>query len=369
MEPCGLTAGVPFKDKPSQPSGQRPVGRINPKMKKIVFCLFFILFLILPLEITSRAYWTMTQHVSFLFPEAMYLFYPALKTVQTTKITKDDGYYDILFLGGSVLYDAGTWERAVALLQEKLKSKTTLPIRIHNVARPSHSSRDSLFKYRFLKDKSFDLIILYDSINEVRANNCPPQMYKNDYSHYSWYAKLNFFEHYHFFKIFTLPYTIYSLSIDIKERLGWIPFVPTDIPKDEWVQYGNKIKSATAFEQNLDKILNVAQQRHERVLMASFAFHVPRDYTYFKFKTKQLDYAAHSFYIEIWGKPENVIAGIITHNAMMAKLAAKHPEIIFLDEYPNIPKGKLYFNDICHLTEAGNEKLLTDFAEAVTRAP
>ena len=334
-------------------------------MKKVIFTLIFIVFLLLPLEIASRAYWAITKQVSFFAPEAMDLFYPALKEVSKKKITKDDGYYDILFLGGSVLYDAGNWKGALPLLQEKLKDKTNLPIRIHNIARPSHSSRDSLFKYRYLKDKHFDLVVIYDSINEVRANNCPPEMFRSDYSHYSWYAKLNFFEHYPFFKIFTLPYTVYSLNIDILEKMGRIHFVPTDIPNEDWVKYGDKIKSAVAFKNNLEEILSIAKQRGEPVLMASFAFHVPKDYTYLKFKMKQLDYAAHTFYIEIWGKPINVMMGIIVHNDVMKKLAAQHPEIMFLNEYPNIPKSKIYFNDICHLTDAGNEKLLSDFAQTI----
>lgn len=334
-------------------------------IKKLAFTLIFIVLLLLPLEIASRAYWAVSKNVSFFAPEAMYLFYPALKEVHNTKITKNDGTYDVLFLGGSVLYDSGTWKHAIPLLQEKLKSKTSLPIRIHNVARPSHSSRDSMFKYHFLKDKHFDLVVIYDSINEVRANNCPPEMFKKDYSHYSWYRKLNFFEHYSSFKIFTLPYTIYSLTTDIKEKFGLIKFVPTDIPHEEWVKYGRDIKSAVSFESNLDDILTTAQKRDETVLMATLAFHVPPDYNYFKFMTKQLDYASHAFYMEVWGKAENVIIGIVTHNNVMKKLAAKHPEIIFLDEYPNIPKNKIYFNDICHLTDAGNEKLLSDFADRV----
>ena len=332
-------------------------------MKKIIFVLLFICLLFLPLEIASRAYWSIKNQLSFLNPQAMYLFYPALKTVHKTKLTSTDGYYDILFLGGSVLYDAGTWDKAIPLLQEKLKNITTLPIRIHNVARPSHSSRDSLFKYRFLADKHFDLVIIYDSINEVRANNCPPEMFKSDYSHYSWYRKLNFFQNYHFFSFCTLPYTIYSLIIDIEEKRGRIHFVPTDIPNEDWVKYGRDIKSAVSFESNLNEILNLAKKRKEPVLMASFAFYVPQDYNYFK--SKQLDYNEHKFYIEVWGKPEHVILGTLRHNAVMHKLSAQHPEITFLDEYSQMPKGKKYYNDICHLTAAGNEKLLNDFADAI----
>ncbi len=334
-------------------------------MKKIIFTFIFILLLILPLEISSRIYWMVKNDLSFFAPEAMYLFYPALKPVHETKITADDGYYDILLLGGSVLYDAGKWDKALLLLQERLQSLTKLPIRIHNVARPSHSTRDSVFKYRFLNDKHFDLIILYHAINEVRANNCPPKMFRADYSHYSWYRKLNFFEHYPCFKFCTLPYTLFSLIIDIQEKKGLIHFVPTDIPNENWVQYGRTIKSAESFKDNLNTIINIANKKQEPIVLSSFAFHVPRDYSYLKFKTKQLDYAAHTFSIDIWGSPENVIRGIITHNIAIHQLAAEHPEVLFLDENAKMPKSKIYFNDICHLTKVGNEHLLNDFAKAV----
>lgn len=334
-------------------------------MKKTIFTFIFIILLILPLEISSRIYWMTKNDLSFFTPEAMYLFYPALKPVHEAKITTDDDYYDILLLGGSVLYDAGNWNKALPLLQEQLKPLTNLPLRIHNVARPSHSSRDSLFKYRFLNDKHFDLIIIYHAINEVRANNCPPNIFQTDYSHYSWYRKLNFFSHYHYFKFFTLPYTFFSLATDIQEKSGLIHFVPTDIPNENWVEYGKTIKSAESFKNNIENILNHANRKQELILLSSFAFHVPRDYSYLKFKTKQLDYAAHTFSIDIWGDPENVMRGIITHNKVIDKLADDHPEILFIDENAKIPKSKIYFNDICHLTEAGNEQLLNDFAQAV----
>jgi len=118
------------------------------------------------------------------------------------------------------------------------------------------------------------------------------------------------------------------------------PFCAEDIPNEDWVKYGKDIKSAASFERNLEEILNLAQKRQEPVLMSTFAFYVPRDYSYFKFRTHQLDYGEHTFYIEVWGKPEHVILGTLTHNAVMRKLAAKHPEIMFLDEYPRIPTGK-----------------------------
>lgn len=334
-------------------------------MKKVTFTFLFIILLFLPLEIASRAYWSVKNGLSFFAPCAMHIFYPALKAVEETKITKDDGYYDILFLGGSVLYDAGKWEKASALLQEKLKPKTLLPIRVHNVARPSHSSRDSLFKYRFLSEKHFDQIVIYDSINEVRANNCPPLMFRKDYSHYSWYQKLNFFEHYPFFKFFTLPYTVFSLITDIQEKNGLVEFVPTDIPNENWVQYGNFIQSAQSFENNISQIIALAKKRKEPVLIATFAFYVPGDYTYFKFKTKRLDYNAHLFAIEIWGKPVNVISGILTHNQALRKLAKNNPQAILLDEFTKMPGGKKFYNDICHLTDAGNEILLSDIALAL----
>lgn len=341
------------------------------RQKIAVFSCFYMLILVFGLELASRAYWSATKKLSFFAPEAMELFYPWIRETRGTPITKGDGYFDILFLGGSVLYDVGDWEKAVPLLQERLGDKIKSKIRIHNLARPSHSSLDSLFKYRSLSDKHFDLVVIYESINEVRANNCPPEIFRDDYSHYSWYHKLNFFERHGAFKFFTLPYTLYSLSADIRQKLKPAQFVPTDIPNEDWGKYGKTIRTAKPFQRNLESIINLAKRRQEPVLLMTFTFYVPKDYSYGKFKLRRLDYTygEHSFPIEVWGKPEHVIRGALVHNTVIKNLAAQHREIMLLDELSLMPQNGAFFQDICHLTDQGIEKFLNDVAETLKNNP
>jgi hypothetical protein len=72
------------------------------------------------------------------------------------------------------------------LLDEKLNYRASRTACIHNASHPAHTSLDSLYKYRELQDKSFDLVIIYHGINKTRANNCPPHVFQADYSHYAW---------------------------------------------------------------------------------------------------------------------------------------------------------------------------------------
>src|SRR5258707_744797 len=52
------------------------------------------------------------------------------------------------------------------------------------------SSRDSLIKYLQLGDDQFELVIVYDGINDVRMNCCPREQFRDDYSHCSWYYEI-----------------------------------------------------------------------------------------------------------------------------------------------------------------------------------
>jgi hypothetical protein len=67
-------------------------------------------------------------------------------------------------------------------------------VRVHLAAAGAQTSRDSYLKYRWLSSKRFDLVVLYDGINEACANNCPPNVFRADYSHYAWYRFLNDFD-------------------------------------------------------------------------------------------------------------------------------------------------------------------------------
>ena len=189
--------------------------------------------------------------------KVIYLFYPELKIVDR----KESGTFDILLLGSSVLNrDFGDIEDI--LFQEFLKKKY---VKIYNLSVRAHTLLDAYYKYQFLLDRKFNLVILYEGINEVRANNCPDVCFKDDYSHYYWYKCLNAYDRHKEIRYILFPYYLHYNCIMAAERLGILVVIPGYDPKKEWVKYGKHIKTAVSFRRNIENILKIAGQKNERV--------------------------------------------------------------------------------------------------------
>ncbi len=339
-----------------------------PRRKAIIFLPLYLLFLFIVFEASSRLIWAVTFGVPFFSPQKMYyVFYPELKRVEKRAIPANNGQIDILLLGGSVLNP--NFGNIAAILEERLAYETKKPVRIYNLAKSAHSSADSYYKYGRLMDKHFDLVIFYHGINEVRVNNVPPSMFKPDYSHYSWYKQIVLLEkNDDIIRFTTLPFTLNLLLMQAQEGLGLSNSVPKHWPKPSWVEYGRSIKSAKSFEDNLKKILAIAASKREKVLLMTFAYYVPADYTKEKFDDKKLDYTIHGAPIEKWGKPENVVAGISAHNQVIRAVAKDYKNTYFVDQNELMPKRGDYFNDICHFTYKGSEKFVDNIFDVVLRA-
>jgi hypothetical protein len=183
-------------------------------------------------EIASRVYWRYVMHASFWHPDrVLYAFYPELVEVSRARPSRDDGYEDILLLGGSALHkDWGEVEQALA---ERLAFAGHRRVRVHNLAREAHTSRDSLLKYAALSKARFDLVIYYHAINEARANNVPPQLFREDYGHYSWYQTVNALAPYQGRARFALPMTARLLVSSARMTLQRDSFVPTGWPRQD----------------------------------------------------------------------------------------------------------------------------------------
>ncbi|MBM4266291.1 MAG: hypothetical protein FJ144_06735 [Deltaproteobacteria bacterium] len=157
-------------------------------MERAVGWAAYLAFCFLLLEAVARGYWTVTHGTGFLASPsrvAHEVFYPELRAAGDTS---DPEVRTLLLLGASALHpEFGNVE---ARLRRELEAGGK-PVRIVNLAVPAQSSRDSYLKYRFLEDRRFDLVIVYHGINEVRANNVPPGLFRKDYSHYSWYERVN----------------------------------------------------------------------------------------------------------------------------------------------------------------------------------
>ncbi len=285
----------------------------------ILLCNFFFIFI--SLEISSRIYWFIKYDIPFFHTEKiMYRYYPELRNIQERSNDKDDSSFNILLLGGSVLhYYYGNIER---ILLEKLTYETRRRITISNASGIAHTSLDSYYKYKYLSDKQFDLVIFYHGINETRANNISSSLFKQDYSHYCWYKCINALDkHRHIIKYFSFPYTVEYLYINFSDKTGIAEYITIDNPHESWLRYGSSIKTIGSFKHNLMKIIDISISKCEPLLLMSFAYYISKNYTENIFKTKLLDYTLHSCAIKLRGTPKNVAAGISTHNKIIRQVS------------------------------------------------
>jgi hypothetical protein len=263
-------------------------------------------------------------------------------------LAPDDGSYDVLLMGGSVL------EQIAPTLEQSLRQELQGRSRLFNLARSAHTSRDTYFKQQRLADKQFDLIIYYDGVNDSRMNCCPDEVYRDDYRHFSWYDSLEE----------RLQTGTISVSDILAARLnrGILTF---DIAEGR--EFSNRIKTPKAYRQNLEPLLDSVDHGPGRLLLMTFAYYLPKNYTDEAFRAHQLDYGRGKFELgaDVWGTPEGVEGAIRAHNRVIRDLAAQHQNVIFLDEEHQMPKSGTYFSDLCHLTDDGIAKLAEHTMHAI----
>jgi hypothetical protein len=74
-------------------------------------------------------------------------------------------------------------------------------VRVFNLSMPALTSRDGWLQYA------------------ARANNAPPEIFREDYSHYSWYEIVNMLSAYHHRAHFALPYTVRYLGLRARQMM------------------------------------------------------------------------------------------------------------------------------------------------------
>lgn len=329
-------------------------------LRRLRFLVVYALVLLVLVELTCRLFWRISG-VSFLrTPNRIHhFFYPELEPVEEADIARDDGTYDVLVLGGSVL----EWGDFPAQLTRALEEAHGRPVRVFSLARQSHTSLDSFYKYGHLESARFDLVVFYHGINEARANNCPPEMFRDDYSHWGWYRLIGTYEN-GGARWFVLPYTLYFAFIKIGGKTGLLDLVPKHRPGEEWTRHGGTIRTEKTFRSNLGRIRELAAARHEPLLVMTFATHEVEGYTLEKYLAGELDYAGRTMPIELWGRPEHVLAAIAAHNLAVRDIATQ-PGVYLVDQQKEMPRGRRYFLDVCHLTEEGMRALVANLVRGI----
>lgn len=331
-------------------------------MSRAAVILFSACLLFLVVEGVSRLEWSLRSNTSFFSPNVAF-YYPELPRGEKAVAPNKEGSLEVLVLGGSVLHP--DWGSIPQALLEKLTSASGKKVKVRNMAMPGHTTLDSFYKLRRLVDRRFDLIICYHGINELRLNNCPEQMYQQDYSHYSWYRVVNFFENRPNIPDLACLFSFGYRLVRLHEKIGSPPrYIPRDSPSEDMMRYGGYIKTAVSFRENMENILELAREGQSPLVLMTFAFHLPSDYSLEAFQARSLDYCLHSCAAEIWAKPEHLAEGLRVHNDIIRDLASRSNDVIFVDQYTQIPQCARHFNDVCHLTQEGSIRFVENLLKA-----
>lgn len=289
-------------------------------------------------------------------------FYPELRLsgVHATHPRHNDDRFDVLLLGGSVL--ESDWGSVAERLEEKLRADVGERFRVYNLSHSAHTSRDSLLKYSQLADGQFELVIVYDGINDVRLNCCPRELFRDDYRHFAWY---NSFQKHLDAGSILLPASLVDETLMLNETFRFNP------ENEALLEEARDIKTTQPLRQNLDEIARAAANRGDKVLFTTFAYFIPENYTQERFDHQSLTYSyrndGRSCAAELWGKPRYVAAAIDAQNAAIRGLAAERPEVLFVDERELMPEAGHLFADPCHLTDEGSRKFVENLWPAVQR--
>lgn len=329
-------------------------------MKKASFYIIYVVFILILFEFTFRIFYAISfKEKQILWRPYAVLnhYYPGITEAMDAQV-KADQTFDILLLGGSVLTPSfGFIPQELKIL---LDDSLGIPFKIHNVAAASHTSHDSKAKYDLLKNQDYDMVILYHAINEIRFNHCPPEVFRKDYGHVDFYAKVNGLLNSKLTRYTVMTLVYYQLKVSISKKINsdaYMPFHELRSEKEEWLVYGDSIKTAPVFKANMSYIVAKALEKHQNVDLPKFVYYVPENYSFELFKAKKLNYGKHKSAVEVWGTPIRLDHGMKIHNAKILEIADENRNragFVYLDFTDSIPKNKIYFDDPCHFTKQGS---------------
>ena len=299
----------------------------------------------------GKAYWWFAASVPpDQTPSVWDHYYPLLRTSGlTTQVTRhDDDQFDVLLLGGSVLVPG--WSQVQAELERRLEETLPGRHRLFNLGESGYTSRDSLIQYEHLAGHEFELVVVYDGINDVRMNCCPPGEFREDYTHFSRYESLG--RH-----LAAGRMNLSRAALDrVQVVIGTLPYGTTH---PQLLQYGANPQSARTLVANLAGLVRLAGERDDRLLLLTYATYIPDNYTEARFKAGELDYARENpraCTVEIWGRPADVIQSLELQNDGIRELANRSPGVDFVDLARDFPPRGTLFVDPCHLTAEGSRQ-------------
>jgi hypothetical protein len=316
--------------------------------RRAKLCVLAVLLLVTlgGLEVAARVFWQVHFHVPARVAWKAMLPEWDASGVDAVAPHHGDKSFDVLLIGGSTLTD--DFGTIAAELKQTLQSRVPWPVRVVNLSCVGRISLETRIKYEWLADKRFDLVVLYDGFNDIYLNNVAPDRFRMDGSNLPHVREMKLLHNHSEMRYFALPATLGYLATHVGDKWGVI-----GRPRRTWLEYGSDLRSPAMYLSNLEAIAALARDRGDPLVMQSFAYHIPANYSDAAFAAKTLDYDKHLAPVSNWGTTENVRAAITAHNAVVKAVAAEHPEVTFVDQADLIAGGKANFNDCCHMTPTG----------------
>lgn len=244
----------------------------------------------------------------------------------------------VLLLGGSTSFSA----RYVASVKENLRREHPgRPLRVMSCSKPRYTSfvNRAIFE-RHASVWAPDVVVWYEGINDNIYNSFPWLTGLPTVGYFDWRTRRS---------SVLLGLLKYHL---VDKALRSVPdFAPEGI------------RSRAIFEENLIGILQTARSRNAKMVLATFAIALPTDDEKLLARIRADEKVMRHF----WGNIGSTVAGVRAHNAVVESLAERFglPLARVAEE---IPRDSAHFVDICHLTNAGNDRLGAVIAEAVGRS-
>lgn len=331
---------------------------------KYVFLFVWLYFLI---ELSIRSFFVAYYEIPFFAPkQIIYHYYPQVKRINQQYAMSPASKQKILVLSSSALTDE--WGRFQENLQSALDSIVgPEQSEVFNASGVGFSSSDNLNTYQLLSELSFDKVVFYNAINDMRFNNCPDEVYENDYTHAFWNNEIDcIFSH------SEMNYTVVPFFFDfiyqvLYQQFNKEQFIPDHYSeKPEWLKYGRDFKSLKSFRKYLDKILKEIPDSTDFYLF-SFAYFIPENYSLEGFNNRSVAYNFHtnSREVENWGKPENVAGFLEASYTIVDSLAQKY-EHSFYPIHLQMDRS-LYFADVCHYSPEGMDVFANRVAVSISK--
>jgi lysophospholipase L1-like esterase len=259
----------------------------------------------------------------------------------------------ILTLGGSVMFNRRMTERLIG----SLKMITSTPLEVQGGALRSHTSRDSVIKYKYHFHRyHFDYVLIYEGVNDLWMNHISADKFKSDYSHARpWYRR-------------NIVLNNSLLARYIYNNFLW------SRPKcyfEDWpvlaCHNGANFRAYETFAKNTRDLVKLIRNDKGVPILMTFAWYIPANYTRQAFLDDKLGYVNPTHYdkcpVELWGAVTYVREGIQELNRIIRNIA-RDENVLIIDQDEMLSDNILMFGDPVHPSEKGADifvRNITDF--------